>query len=89
MGSGEDPFDLMKQMTASMKQTSAPINFSSYMPGGANFKQPSLNSYAALAKQKRDGVGADFDGGSSVSAIGGSVASGLQAMRRGKDASLS
>lgn len=53
MGSGDDPFALMKQMTDTMKQSSGPINFSSYMPGGTNFKQPSLNSYAALAKQRK------------------------------------
>lgn len=54
MANADDPFALMKQMTDTMQQPSGPINFASYLPGGANFKPPSLNSYAALARQKRD-----------------------------------
>ena len=85
MGSGDDPFALMKQMTDSMKQTSGPINFSSYMPGGANFKQPTISSYAALVKSKKP----DFvDSGNSVSAIG-STTKGLAGLRKPKDQPLS
>ena len=85
LGNGDDPFALMKAMTDTMQQpTSGPINFSSYLPGGANFKQPSINSYAALAKQKRN----DFDmaaaagaTGNSFSAIGSATTSGFQGLR--------
>ena len=72
----------MKQMTDNMEQSSGPVNFSSYMPGGSNFKKPSLNSYATLARQKKNELEL---GGNSLSAIGNATTSGLQALRKPRD----
>ena len=41
----DDPFSLLKNLTESYKGPSAPVNFTSYMPGGANFKAPNMASY--------------------------------------------